>query len=290
MICRICGGNCVELISTFDFMANREKFEYTICQDCGTWQIVTIPDNLADYYKGDYYSYDGKESPQSIQWFRMLGKMIIKDFKLTESTSVLDYGAGSIQLLRGMYNEGCGEIGALYKLRAYDKFAPECNYNGIKLQNTLPSDMLFQFILSKHCIEHEIDPRVQVRNILNLLAPDGIANFVAPNPDSINARHFKGYWIGIDGPRHINVMPPKAFSNIVEECGGEVIKISTMPEPTNFMTSEMYSTGGMWKDREKFIAKYDVSRESEVYGFSVISADINQADVWTATIKNRRKN
>lgn len=290
MECRICKGNCQQIVKTFDFMATREPFTYRICSECGTWQIETIPDNLSDYYAADYYSYDVKQTPQSIQHFRAVAQDIIKGCKLTEDMSVLDYGAGSVQLLKALYDNGVGENGALYKLRAYDKFAPECNYNGIKLQNTLPTDMLFDCILSKHCIEHEIDPRVQITNILKLLSPDGFAVFVAPNPDSINAQYFKGYWIGIDGPRHINIMPMKAFSELVIECGGEVKSMSTIGEAGMFLSSDFYLKGGMWKDREKNIQEVSNQRFMDVHSYSSITQEMGMADVWTATIKKRRNN
>ena len=289
MICRACGGvkSCEE-ITTYDFMLNKEKFMYDVCADCGTWLLRDIPADIGKYYKTDYYSYDNKETAGSIAHYRKLAKGIISDFKLTESTSVLDYGAGSISLLKAMYHEGVGENGALYKLRAYDKFAPKIEYNGIKLQNTLPTDLKFDFIISKHCIEHEIDPNVQIKNIIDLLSPDGVANFVAPNPDSINARYFKGYWIGIDGPRHINIMPIPVFKTLVEINGGEVIGSNTIGEAGDFLTSELYKQGYKWKDRESHIAKMSNERFLEVYSFSYVSQQIDQGDMWSVTIRKRR--
>lgn len=288
MECRICGKDCKESLTTWDFMANREPFEYFICDGCGTWQIETIPEDIGKYYSKDYYSYDSQETRASITHFRNVAKIIIDDFKLIESTSILDYGAGSIGLLKGFYNEGVGEVGHLYKLRAYDKYAPECQWNGIKLQNKLPTDLKFDFILSKHCIEHETDPARQIIDILNLLSPQGIANFVAPNPDSINARYFRGHWIGIDGPRHLNVMTKETFADMVTKLGGEVVKSDTIGEASDYLTSEAYKLGKNWKDRDKYINGLSNERISEVYGFSKVCEDIGQGDMWSVTIKRSK--
>ena len=289
MKCRVCGGTAELEITTQDYMLNREPFDYCVCQDCGTWLLEAIPENIGDYYKTDYYSYNETDSPASIQHFRRVAKIMIKDFKLTETSSVLDYGGGSIKLLKGLYGEGVGIDGELHKLRCYNKFAPEVEWQGIKLQNKLPTDMKFDFILSKHCIEHEIIPDTQIKNILDLLSKDGIAHIVAPNPDSVDAEHFKGYWIGIDAPRHINVMPIKALKKIIERCGGDVIKADTVAEPSDFLTSEMYLNGGMWKDRDKYITDTKDDRISEIYYYSKICAEIGKADILAITFKKKKQ-
>jgi SAM-dependent methyltransferase len=287
MICRACGGKTGETIKTTDYMLTNKQFIYEVCQDCGTWQIQTIPDNIGEYYSKDYYSYESKESPQSIAHFRRVAKIIIKEFKLTEKSSVLDYGAGAILLLKALYSEGVGEDGQLHRLRAFDKFAPVTEWKGIKLQNELPTDIKFDFVLSKHCLEHEIDPVIQIDNILRLLTKDGVGHIVVPNPDSIEAEYWKGHWIGIDAPRHLNILTLKAITQLVNKCGGEVIKSETIPEPTNYLTSEAYRKGLRWKDRDKYISDTTQERLEELYCFTSVLSEMGKADCLTVTIRRK---
>jgi SAM-dependent methyltransferase len=280
-MCRACGGPTAETITTFDFMANREPFVYEVCEDCGTWQIKDIPGDIGKYYSSDYYSYSAVENVHTKAFFRNMAQVIIDSLKITEKDSVLDYGCGGIHLLKALHSEG------LNILRGYDKFAPEVSWNEIKLQNTLPTDRKFSFIISKHCIEHEIKPEEQINNILSLLTKDGRANFVAPNPDSINARYWKGNWIGIDSPRHLNLLTMSAFETLVNKCGGEVISKSTLGDATNYLTSEMYSKGMNWKDRDKYLSDVSAERMSEVIGYSSVCQEMGQADMWSITIRRK---
>jgi len=286
--CRVCGYETGEKFKTWDFMGDKKEFTYCICHNCGTWQIENIPENLGDYYKNDYYSYESKETPEMVRANRHIAQALIKEYNLTEESSVLDYGGGSILLLKALYREGVGVEGQLHKLRCYDAFAPKVEWNGIKLQNNLPTDMKFDFILSKHCIEHEKQPDVHIKNILSLLSKCGVAHVVAPNPDSIEAEYFKGHWIGINGPRHINILPLKALNMVIDRCGGQVISEKVISGGLNFLSSEAYKNGLMFKDITEYINKQTDERRAKVFYFSEICAEMGKADILAINFKAKQ--
>jgi hypothetical protein len=78
-----------------------------------------------------------------------------------------------------------------------------------------------------------------------------------------------------------------AFETLVNKCGGEVISKSTLGDATNYLTSEMYSKGMNWKDRDKYLSDVSAERMSEVIGYSSVCQEMGQADMWSITIRRK---
>ncbi len=57
--CQICGNSGeFKVFEVQDYnRAGTTYFEYSICSYCGCMQIVSVPDNLSDYYGNSYYSF-----------------------------------------------------------------------------------------------------------------------------------------------------------------------------------------------------------------------------------------
>ena len=49
--CDVCEADLSEIFTTKEMMLGfRDEFEYAVCQNCGTIQILTLPDAIVDYY------------------------------------------------------------------------------------------------------------------------------------------------------------------------------------------------------------------------------------------------
>jgi SAM-dependent methyltransferase len=285
MNCRICGGAVRETIQTRDMMAdNKNKYFYEVCSDCGAWQIDKIPEDMGQFYKSDYYSYT--ENPDNMKKTNdtFIAKSMITKFNLTEKSSILDYGAGNLQLLKAFYENGCGVDGELYRLRGYDKYAPEVNWKGIKIQNTLPTDIKFDFILSKHTIEHETDPREHIKNLLSLLTSGGGIRLAMPNADSYCARLFKGNWTGIDGPRHLHILTPKALKLIVNECGGDVVDEEYQCIWLEYVFSKAFKEGRNWRTKDAYFMGVKQDDRVRFSHFCNTLAELKDGDGFNCTI------
>ena len=58
--CQICGNRLGNREHTAREMVfgTREEFTYIECAACGCVQLLDVPDELARFYPGDYYSYE----------------------------------------------------------------------------------------------------------------------------------------------------------------------------------------------------------------------------------------
>lgn len=287
--CRICGGVIKQTIQTRDMMINdKNKYIYEVCSSCGTWQIDKIPKDMSVFYKSDYYSYT--ENPDNMKKSNdtAIAKTMIIKFNLTEKSSILDYGAGNLQLLKVFYENGCGEDGELNKLRAYDAFAPEGNWKGIKIQNSLPTDINFDFILSKHVIEHEINPREHIKNLLSLLKPDGNIRLAMPNANSYCAKLFQGNWTGIDGPRHLHVLTPEALKIVVNDCGGIVIDEEYQCIWLDYIFSKAFREGRNWRTKDAYFMGVKQEDRVRYSHFCNTLAELKDGDGYNCTIRSKK--
>src|SRR5690554_1100732 len=123
--CKICGnghGNKHHTIKEMMF-GTRHSFDYLECNDCGTIQILTPPDDLSPYYPDDYYAYitlnessSFRKTLKRIRWrlyncfdtkpFRPLYGDWLKRAGAKMDDRIADVGCGNGQLLYEMYTSG----------------------------------------------------------------------------------------------------------------------------------------------------------------------------------------
>lgn len=91
------------------------------------------------------------------------------------------------------------------------------------VQNRLPDGCFlpgsFDVIVGKHVLEHERDPTVAVKAMLEMLAPNGSLVIQVPNANSWQALLLAGAWEGFDIPRHPVCFDDTSLERLLESCG-----------------------------------------------------------------------
>ncbi len=142
-----------------------------------------------------------------------------------------------------LFEVGCGSGDFLARMRAcgWDvegvDFDPKAAGNarrkhglaihtGTMEQLDLPSET-YDVVAMSHVIEHVCDPVSMLRECLRILNRSGKLVLVTPNADSLGHRLYKGSWLHLDPPRHINLFSPAGIRIIVQKAGFAGIEVAT---------------------------------------------------------------
>ena len=244
-ICQISQKTGMRIKSKDYLFPKKEFFVYEKCDYCSTWNIETIPQNLSDYYPKEYYSYQSARSIDEIPEHKhALADKLINQYELNETHTILDFGGGNADLLLALQNHGAGPADG-HGLICYDPFTP---YNSIplktigknyvknfmqdiKIQDTLPTNMTFDLILLRDVLEHTINPIETLIQCKNLLKKNGKLHINNPNPESFTWELSPEHSALLDAPRHLHVMPYKAFEIMAIKTGLKIIDKVTYGNP-----------------------------------------------------------
>lgn len=148
----------------------------------------------------------------------------IKD-DINSKCDLLDFGAGSGNLIKYIYNSGFKGNFFGADIMAAPREVPE-DVIWIKTDLNYPLDLkdnLFDLIISIEVIEHLENPRDTFREFYRLLRPGGKLVVTTPNQESIRAflaLLFKGHFVAFSDasyPAHITALLRKDFLRICNE-------------------------------------------------------------------------
>lgn len=86
---------------------------------------------------------------------------------------------------------------------------PKIRFYNFDVQNKIPLEQKFDYIISFEVMEHLKNPKKAIKNIFNSLKFKGVVIFTSPYPYS---------WMHRD-PTHINMKYPSQWLAIMKECG-----------------------------------------------------------------------
>ena len=103
----------------------------------------------------------------------------------------------------------------------------------------------YDLIVLQHVLEHLDNLRDALQHISALLAPNGRAVLVYPNPRSLGARRFQHFWFAWDAPRHLALPPPSAVAAQAARVGLRVVRVRTSARAASVIAanSRAYSNG-----------------------------------------------
>lgn len=204
-----------------------DNYEGYRCQKCSTFFLhpQPTPNQLAKAYDSSYYG-DGQSK------FSPLVEKVIDYFRKRNAQKMARLFGGSGKLV----DVGCGNGNFLHYLGQAGDFEligiePEGvsadraeKHREIQLirgfleVDTLASNSIDALTLI-HVFEHLPNPRQSLDIIQTILKKDGTLLIEIPNIDSWQAKLFKGNWLHLDPPRHLNLMSPKVLINELETRG-----------------------------------------------------------------------
>ena len=274
--CKVChntSGNTSYFICEMMF-GNKELFEYFQCGECGCLQIKDIPENIKQYYAGDYYSF---HSPASLSdnflkaffkhqrakscfleknvFRKLLSKVYrppeyfewLKKVDVTFESEILDVGGGAGHLLVRMKKD------SFQNLTGVDAFIDnDIHYeNGVIILKKALTEIRkqFDFIMLHHSFEHMHNPVYVLKELHRLLKPDRFVLIRIPVASSYAWETFRENWIQLDAPRPLFLHTVKSMNLLAEQTGFELEEIVFDSTEFQFWGSEQYRRGISLRDK-----------------------------------------
>jgi SAM-dependent methyltransferase len=245
MKCRICdnsNGNQAYVAREM-MLGTRDSFAYFQCSKCGCLQIESYPENISDYYPGDYYAFQANEAKSKAsrkdRWriakeryivfgtglkgraYAMLRPRStlrkIANLGLNEDSRVLDVGCGGGAFLHSLHRIG------FRNLTGIDAFIPDSRSVTPQFQ-IIKSDLAafdgqFDLIVLNHSLEHMPGQQAQLGELSRLLAPNGTCMIRVPVSSSYAWEHYRTDWIQLDAPRHLYLHSETSLTLVASRAG-----------------------------------------------------------------------
>jgi 2-polyprenyl-3-methyl-5-hydroxy-6-metoxy-1,4-benzoquinol methylase len=249
----------------------RDEFTYCECSKCGCLQLIDIPETMAAYYPGNYYSYADRHSLGSflrnqraayvrngvnpigalVSWLYGTDAAIdsIIRLKLNKNASVLDVGCGSGGLLLNLKRMGFNN------LTGVDPFlSGDIETNGIRRfkKQVFELDDKFDVVMLHHAFEHMADPQLVLDQLNRILSPGGVVILRTPMSDSYAWKHYGVNWHQLDAPRHLFIHTKKSMAIIAEAAGLSISEIVYDSTLLQFIVSEQYARNVSQADERSY--------------------------------------
>lgn len=276
----------------------RDEFDYLECGECGTIQIIKIPD-LAPYYPQNYFSLEagaeiefakkfkrrlaarfagdyfvnkknpiGKYLTAKKAWLRTEFPPSLREFPLgiDFQSKILDFGCGTGKPLQILYQFGFRNLTGADAFIEADIFYP----NGVKVYKKRLDELepAFDLITLNHSFEHLPNPLESLGEIGRLLDKDKFALIRIPVVNFAWEKYGTN-WVQFDAPRHLFLYTEKSFRHLAQKAGFTIEKVIYDSTAFQFWGSEQYLQDIPLNDERTF--KEDVTK-------SIFTAE--QMDKW----------
>jgi hypothetical protein len=242
--CLACGSKNYEaFLQTAAMMHERtsEKFNFDRCQDCGlVFLNPRVPaTELGQFYTAAYLPYRAedawgkyasfvKQDQRNIDTARV--KRVKQYHDLRRSSRVLDVGCGKPTFLSALHNEIPAQLIGLDFSDEGWRDEPEA-YPGIDLRKgeiaDLHGEAPVDVITMWHYLEHDYQPQMHLRQLLDIAHSETLLIVEVPNFDSYTRRKFGQHWAGYHTPRHTALYSPHNIDLLLKNSGWQVEQVLT---------------------------------------------------------------
>lgn len=229
--CPVCGSpDLHDKLRVQDKSVSQETFTIQQCAGC-TFQFTNPrPDaaHIGKYYESDAYVSHNSAAQglvnrvyKAVRYFTVRRKVaLITRLNGGQAGRLLDYGCGTGHFLAQARRSGWQVTGLEPNPRARQDAAARV---GQPIQEpaalaTLPAGS-FDVITLWHVLEHVHALQDTLTQLIDKLAPGGRLLLAVPNPDSLDAQHYRQYWAAYDVPRHLYHFVPATMQQLLARHG-----------------------------------------------------------------------
>jgi len=232
--CPICGqtGAREWLRAPDRFHGRQEQYTLLRCEACSlVW--LSKPPKSAEMHLHYTDAYDrlissaGENSP---------GRWRDRNAALAphkQSGALLDLGCSSGSFLQSLSGTGWDLFGVEMSEKSAGQARAKSGahvFVGDILDAEFESES-FDVITCFDVFEHLYQPRQVMAKVVDWLKPGGIFYVLVPNVDSAEGHVFKGYWHGLELPRHLFHYSPKSLKFLAESVGLFEVSLETHRNP-----------------------------------------------------------
>lgn len=217
----------IKLSDTFN-----EQHYFDLCHKCGIYYLNPQPtvSQLSRAYDESYYGAGDKKFNPTVErildWFRKSKAQSLAK-EISSGGRVLDIGCGNGNFLTFL---GQSRNYELYGIEPEGKSAEraalnsEINLHKGYLSPDLYNNNYFDLITLIHVFEHLPNPKEVLETITKIAKDDATLIIEIPNINSWQSIVYKGMWLHLDPPRHLNMFPPEVLKREVELHGWQLQK------------------------------------------------------------------
>lgn len=249
--CRLCGledGEPVAVGEDFEYRVSRDSFVAMRCRHCGLIYLNPRPsvEELDRIYPPTYHAYEFTAENFGLAHrvrCRLEARRVLSYCqRLGASARILDVGCGDgfhLNLLEQYGRPGWELAGVDASERAVNAARAaglDVHLGTVETADLPPSS--YDLVLMIATIEHVENPLAVLRAAARLLRPGGRIAAVTDNTATLDFRLFGNrHWGGYHFPRHWNLFHRPSLRRLAEQAGLEVVEISTVLSPVNWVYS-----------------------------------------------------
>jgi SAM-dependent methyltransferase len=229
--CALCGKDEAETVYLGQDRAYDRpgRFPIVRCRNCGLIYLNPrpTPQAMGYYYPTDYEPYrkapeEARFKIQQLHQRLKLRNRCLAVIRLRKQGRLLDVGCATGTFLAEVKRYGNWQVFGVEPNQRAARYAGEQLgldvFHGW-LHEANFADNQFDIVTMWDVLEHVHDPRRTLTEIYRLLKPGGALICSVPNLDSVDARLFGRFWIGLDAPRHLYVYSRHTLAAMLRTAG-----------------------------------------------------------------------
>ncbi|MVN76229.1 methyltransferase domain-containing protein [Hymenobacter sp. HMF4947] len=237
--CPVCGSTTFrDKLVVQDKSVSQELFTIVQCQNCGFQFTNPRPraEHIGKYYESDAYVSHNSGAQGLINRVYKVARYFTVRHKVALLTQLhggrrgqlLDYGCGTGHFLAGAKKAGWQVTGLEPNARARQDATARLGQPILEpaALATLPPAS-FDAVTLWHVLEHVHSLHETLEQLLHVLKPSGHLLIAVPNPDSLDAQHYRQEWAAYDVPRHLYHFVPATMGQLLARHGLRIIQ--TLP-------------------------------------------------------------
>lgn len=196
--------------------------EHLKCDVCGIVTRRELPEeDELDRMYSEYYSSVSIESDSTHMLsadYALKNHAVYIDLIASTDNNILDYGAGTGDLVNILKNKGYDVDGCEFSLEARN--AAYTKY-GYEFKATLDDfkGKEYDIITAVEVIEHLQEPLISMEKVFSLLKPGGVAYITTPNTNGLKARVQRSEWNEAKKPFHLILFNNLSLKKLSEKAG-----------------------------------------------------------------------
>ena len=251
LTCPVCGSSDLQdKLQVQDRSVSQETFTIAQCAACGLQFTNPRPDaaSIGKYYESAaYVSHNSGAGGlvnrlyRLVRYFTMRRKVaLITKLNGGRAGRLLDYGCGTGHFLARAQAAGWQVTGLEPNAGARQAATSRVGQPILEASElaTLPPAS-FDTVTLWHVLEHVHALQETVGQLVRVLKPGGQLLIAVPNPDSLDAQHYREYWAAYDVPRHLYHFVPATMRRLLAGHGLRVTQ--TLPLPLDAYYVSMLS-------------------------------------------------
>ena len=217
--------------SSASYFTTLREFQFFDCPDC--YLRFVSPRYLADeiydksYFHGAAHGFgfsDYEEDKRASDSYLNFLLKKIKEYKLSQNTSLLDIGAANGYFVELAKSQGFSSVGIEVSQSAVD-WAAKLGRNVIcsAIEEYIPNEK-FQIVTILDVLEHLENPKDALLKIAALLNTDGLLVVNVPDQGSLFARICRMKWHAYLPPEHWYYFNKHSLRKLLNDCGFTVLE------------------------------------------------------------------